>query len=88
MGVVSFSPDMNTVTQVRHDKRVIQWEQGDCREYLSCFNNNTNTFSDFTTDVFKMRWPFEGVIYDNSQKFSKQFSSTKIVFLSVNQISL
>ena len=70
MGVVSFSPDMNTVTQVRHDKRVIQWEQGDCREYLSCFNNNTNTFSDFTTDVFKMRWPFEGDIYDNSQKLS------------------
>ena len=70
MGVVSFSPDMNTLIQVRHDKRVIQWGQGDCREYLPCFNNNTNTFSDFTTDVFKMKWPFEGAIYDNSPKFS------------------
>ena len=70
MGVISFPPDMDTVTQVRHDKRVILWEQGDFREYLSCFNNNTNTFVDFTADVFKMRWQFEVVIYDNSQKFS------------------
>ena len=35
-----------------------------------CFNENTNTFGDVTTDEFEMRRPFEGNIYDNPQKFS------------------
>ena len=48
---------MNTITDIRQYQWVIKWQQRSFIKYFSRFNNDTDAFRNFTTDIFTMCMP-------------------------------
>ena len=69
MGIVGFTPNMDTVIKIRQYQRVVQWKEGILFKDLSGFDHNTNTFRNFSTYVLYMCRPFQIIVNDHSKKF-------------------